>query len=261
MVVLFQFPITRWITKYRPLMVMAAGMLLYAVGFAMYGVVSAYVLFLGAMAVITVGEMVTAPVGQAIVSRLAPEDMRGRYMAVYGFSWVLPSAVGPLLAGLVMDNADPRWVWYACGIIGLMAGAVFYAMQWHINRSTWSAIDARLDIMQQLEEGHISAEEAARLLAGVEEGKLATLGPAGSGQPIRHVRIRVSDLISGAVKADLSLPLGLVHTVMQLDGRIAAALDGYDGETLRDLISRSSRDAGVQTLDTGNHERLEISVE
>jgi MFS family permease len=261
MVVLFQFPITRWITKYRPLMVMAAGMVLYAAGFAMYGFVSAYILFLGAMAVITVGEMVTAPVGQAIVSRLAPEDMRGRYMAVYGFSWVLPSAVGPLLAGLVMDNADPRWVWYACGIIGLLAAAVFYAMQWHINRSTWSAIDARLDIMQQLEEGHISAEEAARLLGGVEEGKLATLGPAGPGLAARHVRIRVSDLISGAVKADLSLPLGLVHTALQLDGRIAAALDEYDGQTLRELISRCSREAGVQMLDTGDHERLEISME
>ena len=36
--------------------------------------------------------------------------------------------------------------------------------------------------------------------------------------------------------------LGLVHTVMQLDGRIAAALDGYDGQTLRELITRSSRD-------------------
>jgi MFS family permease len=261
MVVLFQFPITRWITPYRPLLMMAAGMVLYAAGFAMYGFVSAYALFLGAMAIITVGEMVTAPVGQAIVSRLAPEDMRGRYMAVYGFSWVLPSAVGPLLAGLVMDNADPRWVWYACGVIGLLAAAVFYAMQWYINRSTWSAIHARLDIMQQLEDGRISAEEAARLLEGVEEGKLASLGPAGPGQAARHVRIRVSDLASGAIKTDLRLPLGLVHTALQLERRLATALDAYDAQALRELISRSSGEAGVQTLDTDDHERLEVSME
>ncbi|MGD8399235.1 MAG: MFS transporter, partial [Anaerolineae bacterium] len=50
MVVLFQFPVTRWASKYRPLLVMALGTLLYAVGFAMYGVVAAYGLFLVAMA-------------------------------------------------------------------------------------------------------------------------------------------------------------------------------------------------------------------
>ena len=55
--------------------------------------------------------------------------------------------------------------------------------------------------------------------------------------------------------------MGLVHTALQLDGRIAAALDEYDGQTLRELISRCSREAGVQMLDTGDHERLEISME
>jgi len=47
MVVLFQFSITRWISKYRPLILMAAGALLYAIGFGMYGFVSAYILFGG----------------------------------------------------------------------------------------------------------------------------------------------------------------------------------------------------------------------
>ena len=42
-------------------------------------------------------------------------------MAVFGFSWVIPQAVGTLLAGLVMDNADPRWVWYAAGVVGTVA--------------------------------------------------------------------------------------------------------------------------------------------
>jgi MFS family permease len=108
MVVLFQFFITRRISKYRPLNMMAIGALLYAVGFGMYGFVSAYVLFLVAMAIVTIGEMLTAPTAQAMVAHFAPEDMRGRYMAIFGFSWVIPLTVGPLLAGLIMDNADPR---------------------------------------------------------------------------------------------------------------------------------------------------------
>jgi len=129
LVVLFQFPVTRRIAKYRPLRLMAAGSLLYAIGFGMYGFVSTSALFVAAMLIITVGEMLTAPTGQALVARFAPEDMRGRYMAVYGFSWVIPFTVGPLLAGLVMDNADPRWVWYAAGLIGLAAAGAFALLQ------------------------------------------------------------------------------------------------------------------------------------
>jgi MFS family permease len=129
MVVLLQFPITRRIGGYRPLIVMAAGMLLYAVGFGMYGFVSAYPLFLVAIAILTVGEMLTVPTSQAVVARLAPEDMRGRYMAVYGFSWVIPAAVGPLLAGLIMDSVHPAWVWYSTGLVGLVAAGAFALLQ------------------------------------------------------------------------------------------------------------------------------------
>lgn len=125
MVVLFQFPITRRIEKLPPMMMMALGSALYAVGFAMYGFVSTYTLFLVAMAIITIGEMLTAPVGQALIARFAPEDMRGRYMAIAGFSYGIPYAVGPLFAGLILDNADPRILWWAAGIVGMMAVSMF----------------------------------------------------------------------------------------------------------------------------------------
>lgn len=174
MVVLFQFPITRWISKYRPVIVMAVGTLLYAVGFGMYGLVSTYVLFLVAMVIITVGEMLVSPVGQAIVARLAPEDMRGRYMAVFGFSWVIPSAVGPLLAGLVMDNADQRWVWYGAGVIGLIAAGAFVLLERWVGRATWAAIDERLNIIQMLEERKISADEAANSAARYSQFSVQT---------------------------------------------------------------------------------------
>jgi MFS family permease len=134
MVVLFQFPITRWTSRRAPLAVMAGGMVMYSIGYAMYGFVSAYAFFLVAMAVLTVGEMMTAPVSQSLVSRMAPERMRGRYMATYGFSWVIPAAAGPTLAGLVMDYADPRWVWYGTGLVGLLAASVFLLLRRRMSR-------------------------------------------------------------------------------------------------------------------------------
>lgn len=121
MVVLFQFPITRRIEDKPPMLIMALGAALYAIGFAMYGFVSAYVMFLVAMVVITIGEMLIAPVAQALTAKFAPEDMRGRYMAVFSISWSIPFAIGPLLAGLVLDNANPDYLWYLAGVVGFFS--------------------------------------------------------------------------------------------------------------------------------------------
>ncbi len=135
MVVLFQFAITRRIRGYPPLIVMAVGTALYALGFAMYGFTATYALFLLAMVIITIGEMLVAPVSQALVAQLAPEDKRARYMATFGLAWIIPGVVGPLLAGLVMDYGDARWVWYAAGLIGAASAAMFLRLQRRVGGS------------------------------------------------------------------------------------------------------------------------------
>lgn len=127
-VVLFQFWVTRKVKPYPPMLMMLAGSLFYLVGFTMYGFVSAYALFIVAILLITVGEMIVMPVSQALVARLAPEEMRGRYMAFFGLAWTIPAAVGPWAAGIILDNYDPNWVWYAGGIICAVAAAGFYLL-------------------------------------------------------------------------------------------------------------------------------------
>ena len=104
---------------------MAFGTALYAVGFAMYGVVATNDAFILAMVIITIGEMIVSPVAQALVARFAPEDMRGRYMAIFGISWSIPFMIGPLLAGLILDNLNPNLLWYATGFVGLLSVLVF----------------------------------------------------------------------------------------------------------------------------------------
>jgi len=128
MVVLMQFPITRRITKYPPMLMMAIGTFLYVIGFSMYGFVASYTMFVVAMVIITIGEMVVSPVSQALVASFAPEEMRGRYMAVSGFSWALPFAVGPYLAGLIIDGPKPYLLWYAAGFVGLLSTIAFLAL-------------------------------------------------------------------------------------------------------------------------------------
>jgi len=128
LVVFFQFWITRKISRYKPMFLIAIGSLLYAIGYAMYGFVSTYVLFLVAMVIITIGEMINAPTSQSIVANIAPVDMRGRYMAIFGLSWAISASIGPLLAGLVRDNFNPNWVWYGAGIMGIISAICFFLL-------------------------------------------------------------------------------------------------------------------------------------
>jgi MFS family permease len=259
-VVLFQFPITRWISKYRPLVIMAVGTLFYAVGFAMYGFVSLYILFLVAIVIITIGEMLVSPVGQALAAQFAPEDMRGRYMAVYGFSWVIPTAIGPLLAGLIMDNIDPHWVWFSAGLLGVVAAGAFYLLELRVTQTTYSAIDQRLDIMEKVEQGILSAEEAAQMLSRVTQGKWKTLSQQASVKGRRDLNIRVSNLDTGAVNIDLTLPLGLVSAALNTGGRLATDLNGLDNQELRKMISDSADHERPQKMKTRDNKQIEITV-
>jgi len=108
MVVLFQFWITRKISKYAPMKVMAFGTMFLMIGFGMYGFISEIYLFFIAMVIITVGEMIVYPIGQSTAASFAPEDKRGRYMAVYAFQWAIPNLFGVLAAGLIIENIGPK---------------------------------------------------------------------------------------------------------------------------------------------------------
>jgi len=121
MVVLLQFWVTRRVSKRPPLLMLAFGTVFYMIGFSMYAFVGTYALFIVAILIITVGEMIVVPVGQAMAAKFAPEDMRGRYLAFYGLAWALPSAVGPAAAGFVLDNYQPELVWILAGVLSLVA--------------------------------------------------------------------------------------------------------------------------------------------
>ena len=128
MVVVLQFPITRWSSKRPPMLIMAAGTALYMVGLTAYGVVVSSAVFVAAMAMLSLGEMLVMPTAQALAAQLSPPDMRARYAATLGFTCVIPQALAPLGAGLVMDNLNPSWVWYGCGILCAVSVAGFYAL-------------------------------------------------------------------------------------------------------------------------------------
>lgn len=65
--------------------------------------------------------MIVSPVQQSLVADFSPENMRGCYMAIYGFVWIIPWAICPLGAGLIMDHFDLRLIWMMTFGIGLLS--------------------------------------------------------------------------------------------------------------------------------------------
>ncbi len=127
-VILFQFSMTRWIKKKPAFKMMALGTLFYMVGFSMFGFVGSYWLFVMAIAVITIGEMIVVPTSQTLAVNFAPEDMRGRYMGVFGFTWAIPATIGPGAAGVILDNYNPNLLWYIGGVLCAVSALAYYGL-------------------------------------------------------------------------------------------------------------------------------------
>ena len=76
-----------------------------------------------AMTIFTVGEMISSPTASAYLARIAPEQMRGRYMGALALAWNSAGIVGPQL-GFRLFAAEPLSLWLVCGLLGLVGAAV-----------------------------------------------------------------------------------------------------------------------------------------
>lgn len=128
MVVFLQVWVTGITKRGSPLKVMALGALFYAAGVGGVALGAGFWWFWFSMIVSTVGELIITPTSNTFVANLAPPDMRGRYMSIYGLGHAVAYGLGPLLGGLVNDNISPRATWVAGGMFGLLAAAGFLMM-------------------------------------------------------------------------------------------------------------------------------------
>jgi MFS family permease len=133
-VILFQYPMTlalRRLAKFRALML---GSLLYGLGYLSLGWITQFGWALGAMAIITTGEIISSPVQLSVIGEFAPQDQRGRYMGLFGLSETTGVSIGPLLGGILLDAFpfDLRLVWAPIASIAFVAAIGYY---WWARRS------------------------------------------------------------------------------------------------------------------------------
>lgn len=125
LIVLGQLPLTHWMVgKPRAALLGAAGVLT-AAGFGLKALAYDEGPFIGTVVLWTLGEMMQLPLLQPIVSELAPERMRGRYMGVFGVCFSGANMIGAPIGGLVLSHAGGAALWLACAGLGLLAAGMY----------------------------------------------------------------------------------------------------------------------------------------
>ena len=134
LIVLFQIPTTRLVERRDRALVLSLGTLCYAVGIGSMGWWQEFALFAMSMVVVTIGEMMIAPVASAEVADLAPEHMRARYMAAFGLTWTLGYGLGPTWGAMVMARMGTPWLWNIAFAMGCVAALAYLPLHWLARR-------------------------------------------------------------------------------------------------------------------------------
>ena len=108
-VVTLQIPIRLGTMRIGPTKAFIIAQALFAVGFTCLVMAANFSQFLIAIAILTLGEIIFFPASSAFVANLAPEDMRGRYMALMGLFFGIGSSTASLtvfsIFGLLVNKS------------------------------------------------------------------------------------------------------------------------------------------------------------
>ena len=127
-VIFFQYPVTRALSRLAKARTLVLGSILYGFGYLSLGWITGFGWALGAMAVVTAGEIIHTPITLAVIGELSPQGQRGRYMGFFGLSETMGIAVAPLLGGVLLDAfpANLELVWAPLASIAFVAAIGYY---------------------------------------------------------------------------------------------------------------------------------------
>ena len=123
--------------------------------------------------------------------------------------------------------------------------------------------EERMKILKMVEEGKITAEDGAKLLAALSEGRRGPGGKSASrAVGAGHwLRIRVTDIASGRSKASVQIPLGLIDAGMKIGAHFAPEVEGVDMSAVMDAIRSGVTGKIIDVTDDEDGEHVEIYVD
>ncbi|MFD7612185.1 MFS transporter [Streptomyces sp. NPDC059828] len=100
----------QWADRRGPLGPLSAGISAFAAGLLLCGTAGTMWQFIGGRAVQGLGGGLVIVALYVVVGRAYPQRLQPAIMAAFAASWVIPSVIGPLVAGTVTEQLGWRWV-------------------------------------------------------------------------------------------------------------------------------------------------------
>jgi MFS family permease len=113
---------------------MALAGFLIGAGFGLTGLADNLPFYGLTVVVWTLGEIIGASLAPAIISDLAPMELRGLYQGIFGSAWGLSFFIGPILGGLVYEEFGSGTLWLWCFIFGIILAMGYLALSAPANR-------------------------------------------------------------------------------------------------------------------------------
>lgn len=116
----------------RPALPMLLGVVTFAAGLVIAAFTPSMSLLLLGRALQGLGQGAYVVALYMVVARAFAPAQRARVFAWFAAAWVVPSLVGPVVAGLVVDTIGWRWVFGAVALVAAPAAAVVLRTTWHV---------------------------------------------------------------------------------------------------------------------------------
>ena len=142
-----------------------------------------------------------------------------------------------------------------------------------------ATMEERIKILQMVQEGKISPEDAASLLEAIgstpaqpqRDGPRAVRAEdvfpaadsdmAGLGRRPRWLRVRVTDTDSGRPRVNVRLPISMVSVGLKMGSRFAPQVEGLDADQLMSIIESGEMGQIVDVYDDEDGEHVEVFLE
>ena len=123
-------------------------------------------------------------------------------------------------------------------------------------------IDERIKILKMVEDGNVSPGEGASLLSALgPQPKEPPVDWVSTGNGMRFLRVRVTDLFTGRRKATVTIPMGLLEWGFKIGKQFAPEIGDIDLEEMADVLQSEVEGKIVDVVDDEEGEHVEIYID
>jgi len=129
-----------------------------------------------------------------------------------------------------------------------------------------ATVEERMRILKMIEDGKITAEDGAKLLAALDDSRKSTRVPTppipgGATANSRWLRVRVTEIATGKPKVNVNIPMGLVKVGLKMGARFAPEVEGLDIQQITEAIDSGMTGKIVDVMNEEDGEQVEIFVD